>query len=147
MYEAVMPGRDEPGLKPGDYTIDLSATKDGKELGKTTLKFSVIPPADEMLKIAASPAIMEAIASETGGFHRPLAELPELLDSLIRSDPANAAAAQQRTVPLANTVRVALAAAGVDEPWPPSYDLPTQGLLVVVLLSLEWLMRRRWQLP
>lgn len=146
MYQVVLPEQGSPGFRPGDYTVELVARKDGKDLGRQTLKFSVVPPADEMLKIAANPELMEAVAGETGGYHRPLAELPELLETLVATDP-DAAKAVERTVPLSNAARAALAVVGIDHPWPKHLDLPTEGLLVISILAAEWILRRKWQLP
>ena len=53
MYELVVPNPDK-----GDYQLEVIATKDGKELGRQKLNFTVIPPADEMLKIAANPQLL-----------------------------------------------------------------------------------------
>jgi uncharacterized membrane protein len=146
-YELTLPPPGAAGLKPGDYAIDVSATKDGAPLGRQTLKFSVIPPDDEMTKIASNPALMEEIATDTGGNSRPLAELPELIDTLIQTDPSASVQTVQRTVPLSNTIRVLMAMTGHDAPWPAHSDLPMQGLLVLILLAGEWIMRRKWQLP
>jgi len=135
-----------PALDKGDYDAEVVATKDGKELGRQKLTFTVIPPADELLKIAANPKLMQEIADATKGFNYPLAQLPTLIDELIRSDP-NAVVARQETVPLANYVRAGLAFAGRPPHWPKKYDLPLQGFFVLALLTTEWILRRRWQLP
>lgn len=140
LYEVTLPGVDK-----GEWVAELSASKDGKELGRQELKFTVIPPADEMLKIAANPTAMRAIAEQTRGFSYPLPQLPVLLEQLIRSDP-NANAAKQRTLPLANTIRTLLVFMGCTPQWDKKYDLPMQGMLVVMLLAGEWVLRRRWQL-
>ncbi len=141
LYEATIPKPEK-----GDWVADIAATKEGKPLGNQSLKFTVIPPADEMLKLAANPKLLAAIADQTKGFHYNLAGLPTLLDELIARDPA-ANASVQRSIPLSNTIRAAMAAVGVLPDWPGRYDLPMQGLLVVVLLGGEWILRRRWQLP
>ncbi|MCY2951809.1 MAG: glutamine amidotransferase [Planctomycetota bacterium] len=130
----------------GDWTAELSATKDGKTVGKQTLKFTVIPPAGEMLKLAANPQLLAAIAEQTKGFQYELAQLPRLIDQLISMDKPSAAE-QARSVPLSNTLRAALELMGQRPEWDERYDLPTQGLLVLCLLAAEWIMRRRWQLP
>lgn len=140
MYEIVL-----PSPAKGEYSAELIATKDGKELGKHGLKFTVVPPADEMLKLAANPLLLGAIADRTHGLHVDLAQLPTLIDELIRSDPA-AGKSDQRSVPLSNFVRAGIAMTGGDPQWPRRYDLPTQGLLVILLLCGEWILRRRWQL-
>lgn len=132
-------------LDQGEWTAELVATKDGKELGRQTLRFTVIPPADEMLRLAANPTLMAEIAQQTRGFSYPLAQLPTLIDELIRTDPAPQAV--QRSIPLHNTVRTLLALAGRAPDWPRRYDLPVQAVLVVGLLVSEWMLRRKWQLP
>jgi hypothetical protein len=129
----------------GDWVIELSASKDGKELGKQELKFTVIPPAEEMLKLAANPALLAGIAQQTNGFNYELAQLPNLIEQLIRTG-APEAEARQETVPLANTLRALMALMGSNPKWPGKYDLPMQSGLVIVLLGIEWILRRRWQL-
>ncbi|MGH7214649.1 MAG: hypothetical protein ACREIT_07795, partial [Tepidisphaeraceae bacterium] len=141
MYDVTIPSLDK-----GEYLAELVATKDGKPIGRQALKFTVIPPADEMLKIAANPKLMREIAEATKGFTYPLAQFGALIDELIRNDP-NAVTAQQEVVPLANFLRSGLAAIGLNVHWKKKYDLPLQGLLVVAMLTSEWIMRRRWQLP
>jgi hypothetical protein len=141
LYEATI-----PTPAKGEWTVELSATKDGRELGRANLAFSVIPPAEEMLKLAANGQLLAAIAEQTGGFHYPLAQLPALIEQLIRTNPPAAQAVQQ-TIPLANVVRAVGAITGRVPQWERKYDLPTQGLLVIALLAAEWILRRRWQLP
>jgi len=89
---------------------------------------------------------MREIADTTGGYSRELEGLPEMLNQLIRSDP-HAVKSEQRAIPLANTFRTALNAASIDVDWPNKYDLPMQGFWVVCLLTGEWVLRRKWQLP
>jgi uncharacterized membrane protein len=141
MYEIVA-----SDLGKGEYHADLFATKDGKELGHSSLKFTVIPPADEMLKIAANPKTLAAIADETHGFHYDLAEFSTFIDQLIRGD-VQSTQASQKSVPLFSLVRIGATIAGAEPVWPGQYDLPMQGALVVICLTAEWFLRRRWQLP
>ncbi len=141
MYDVTIPNPEK-----GDWVAELVATKDGKELGRQTLKFTVIPPADEMLKIAANPNLLGQIAEQTRGFSYPLAQLPQLIDELIRADKTTATATQE-TIPLHNTIRTIVAATGSVPHWPKKYDLPMQAMLVIGLLAAEWILRRRWQLP
>ena len=123
----------------------MLAIKDGKELGRAELKFSVIPPADEFLKIAANPPLMREIAQATGGFSNSLDGLPAMLDQLIRSD-ASSQRPQEQALPLTNTVRALIAAVRSPPQWPKKYDLPMQAVLVAALLMTEWILRRKWQL-
>ncbi len=140
MYELIL-----PTLAKGEYEAELTAMKDNKELGRQKLKFTIIPPADEMLKIAANPKLLASIAAETRGFSYELGQLPALIDELIRSDP-NASVAQQKSIALSNAIRVAAVIAGKEPRWAARYDLPMQGILVFLLLAGEWFLRRRWQL-
>jgi uncharacterized membrane protein len=140
MYQIAM-----PSLGKGEYVATISATKDGKPLGTQQLKFSVIAPADEMLKVAANPALLRSIATATNGYAFELNQLPGLIDQLIRSDP-NAMQAKQQTVPLASFVRSGLALSGHPPQWSTTYDLPMQAALAIALLVAEWITRRRWQL-
>jgi len=141
LYDVTIPNPDK-----GDWLADLTATKDGKTLGTQQMKFTVIPPAEEMLKLAANPQLLAALAEQTRGFHYELAQLPKLIEQLIQADKPRATE-QAMSVPLSNTVRALLALAGRHPDWPEKYDLPTQGLLVLLLLAGEWMIRRRWQLP
>ncbi len=131
----------------GDYVIALVASKDGKELGKSQLKFTVIPPADEMLKLAANPGLLEQIAGKNKeGSYRDLPKLGELLDKLISAQ-KNIATVKTETVKMGNTLSSILAFTGHNPEWADKFDLPMQGGLVFVLLVMEWMLRRRWQLP
>ncbi len=141
MYELILPNPDK-----GDYSLDVVANKDGKELGRQSLGFTVIPPADEMLKIAANPQLLTAIANETHGYYDELGQFPQFIDQLIRNDP-KFGLPQQKSVPLDDYVRAIATWAGEDPGWDAKYDLPMQGLLMIVLLVSEWFLRRQWQLP
>ncbi len=140
MYGVIIPTPDK-----GEYTAEILASKDGKELGRRTLNFSVIPPAEEMLKLAADGKLLGEIASATGGFHYTLAQLPVLIDELVRL--GGAPVSRQQSAPLANTIKAGLVLLGADPQWPKRYDLPMQGLLVIALLTGEWILRRKWRLP
>jgi uncharacterized membrane protein len=140
LYDVTIPHPDK-----GDWTAELIAIKDKKDLGKQELKFTVIPPAEEMLKLAANPKLLRDIASETNGFHYELAQLPNLIDELIRQKPL--ATSREESIHLANAARALLAWMGHRPDWDEHYDLPMQGFLVMSLLTAEWILRRRWQLP
>jgi len=140
MYELLIPHPDQ-----GEWTMDLAATKDGKELGREQLKFTIIPPAEEMLKIAANPQLLAAVARATGGTAYDLPELPGLIDELIRTDRHNTGV-KQVFLPFDDFPKACLMLLGKDPTWPKIYDLPIQGLLVLLLLTTEWILRRAWQL-
>lgn len=141
MYEVTIPTPEK-----GDYDIELVASKEGKPLGKQNLQFTVIPPAEEMLKLAANPALLAQLADKTRGFHYRLEQLPTLIDELIKAD-KDAFVAKAESVRLSNWIRAAAAMSGNNPKWDKKYDLPMQGMLIIVLLACEWMLRRKWQLP
>jgi hypothetical protein len=140
MYELIVPNPDK-----GNYQLEVLATKDGKELGRQTIKFTVIPPADEMLKVAANPQLLASIADQTHGYHYELGQFPRFIDQLIRTDPTFGLP-QQQVVPLDNFARAAASGLGARVQWPQRYDFPIQGAMMIGLLIGEWFLRRRWQL-
>ena len=139
MYDLVIPHPEK-----GDWTAQLVAAKDGKPLGTQELKFTVIPPADEMLKLAANPKLLASIADATHGTHRDLAGFPQLLDELIRED--RTPPDKETSINLSNYIRALLTFTGHEPQWPRNVDLPMQAGLVIALLAFEWILRRRWQL-
>lgn len=141
MYDVTIPNPEK-----GDFELTMTATKDGKELGRQQLKFSVIAPADEMLKLAADPELLKQIANGTHGYYYELSQLGTLVQELIRTT-AGDTGLKQRTVPLHSFVRATAAATIGDPGWNKKFDLPTQGFLAVLILATEWFLRRRWQLP
>lgn len=132
-------------LDKGDWSAEVIATKDETALGKQKIEFSVVPPADEMLRLAADSKTMQQIATDTGGYAYPLAQLPQLIETLARKG-GEQALIQQRSVPLHSATRTILATVGVFPSWAQRFDLPMQTLIVLLLLLGEWVMRRRWQL-
>jgi hypothetical protein len=141
MYETTIPNPPK-----GDYTAQLIATKDGKELGRQELKFTVIPPADEMFKLAAQPKTLADIANATGGMAYRLDQMPLLIDQLAKADTSTAKPKEQ-SVPLDDTLRAVLSFTGRPPNWDHKYDLPIQAAFIVLLLGFEWTLRRYWQLP
>ncbi len=134
-----------PSPGNGDYAVEVVATKDGKEIGRQKLAFAVLPPADELTRLAADPKLLADVATETHGYHYDVGQFHDFVDQLVRSDPTFGKQ-QERVVPLADYPRAALAVVGLDRGWSAKYDLPVQGLLAVGLLVAEWVLRRRWQL-
>ena len=140
MYDLTLP---HPAK--GEYTAVLIGAKDGKELGRQALKFSVIPPADELLKIASNPALMHELAVQTHGSSYDINHFSDLVDEMIRNEPPSARQ-RQVSVRMANFFLSVPAIFGDYKDWPARYDLPLQALIVVPLLAVEWVLRRRWQL-
>jgi uncharacterized membrane protein len=141
MYDVTIPTPNK-----GEYELTLTATKDGKALGQQKLKYSVIAPADEMLKLAANPELLKQIATGTHGYYYELSQLGTLVQELVRTT-AGETGLKQRTVPLHSFVRATASATIGDPGWNKKYDLPLQGFLAILILTTEWFLRRRWQLP
>lgn len=138
LYEAVI-----PPMAQGNYVATVKAEKDGGVLGSSDVRFVVVPPQDEMLELSADPTLLRRIAAETRGSAYQLDRFPELVDELVRTE-ANTRP-EQVTARLASFPHAAGTLAGLRVGWPREYDLPMQGAIVVALLTVEWVLRRRWQ--
>lgn len=115
-------------LAPGDYSIHVSASKSGQELGQATIRFLVFDQDLELDNPAADPtllAMLSEITEDAGGRVVLPEELPELLEDF-----------QNR---------------------PPQYDVEIQSrmslwdnwpffLLVIAVFGLDWYLRKRWGL-
>ena len=133
-----------PQVDAGKWTMRLTASKDGKQLGEQELTFTVMPPADELVQLAAKPAVMADISRRTNGWSYPLARAPELFRQLMNSA-SDGAPVRHVVVPLSNAARWLPAAVGKPASWPLRYDLPMQAILILAILLAEWLLRRKWQ--
>lgn len=132
-------------LGKGDWSGQIIASKDGVEIGRKTVSFSVVWPDDEMARLVADGRLMQQIATTTGGYAYRLSQLHQLLETLSQKQ-GEQTWMRQRSVPLYSVVRTVLAGVGVFPSWPKSWDLPIQTSIVLTLLVSEWVLRRRWQL-
>jgi len=117
---------------PGDYVIQVQATRDGMELGSARAKFLVFTQDLEMSDPAADPQLLSLLARLTAEFGgRTLApeELPQLVRELRKRPPAVDVEVQSKWQ-LADTPA----------------DAGLFLVLVVVLLAGEWFLRKRWGL-
>jgi len=117
---------------PGDYRIELSATADGKIVGKTHAEFMVFDQDIELANPAADHEQLTRLASLTqahGG--RTLA--PEQLPDLIRQLDAER---QQFQVEVQTRWQLAGAAGSA---W-------LLFLALVTVLAVEWFLRKKWGL-
>ena len=120
VYEATY----QPQLA-GQFHITFGASKDAFDLGKDETDFSTLQAAGEMDKLASDPRTMNLIAQTTGGSAIELSGISALADRLAASAPE---AAEQ------NQHRYRL------------YHNSAFFLLFVAAFSVEWLLRRKWQL-
>jgi uncharacterized membrane protein len=123
MYEATAVAAFKPALA-GTYKVVYGATKDKTDLGRDETTFRVLPAAGEREVLAADPRTLELIAARTRGTAVDLSSVEALADRLLAGAPT---AGRAVIVPLSDA-RWCFAA-------------------FVGLVGLEWLLRRRWQLP
>jgi len=109
----------------GGFKVDFGATKDGDSLGADASNFSVLQAAGERDVLAAQPMTLQEIARTTGGSYVEIANISALADRLAAQAPESALATKT-IIPL-------------------SYPRPF-FLGFIVLLALEWFLRRKWQL-
>lgn len=111
--------------QPGDYTIRVTATQDGRELGAAKSRFLVVEQDLELDNPTADATLMENLATSSGG----KAIVPEELPALIRQLAANTQELEVQT----ETKRTFW------DTWP-------FFLVFVGLLGVEWYLRKRWGL-
>ena len=125
-------GRAGPFEQPGDYTIRVTAARNGNAIGITERQFAIQASDLELVDPAANPAQLEALAELTrdaGGRSLAPPELPELVRA-IGENPPNAQMEYQSKWQLTDT-------------WPVAWGL---FLIAIGLLSTEWGLRKRWGL-
>jgi hypothetical protein len=114
--------------EPGDYTIEVSAMKDGAKLGTARARFLVFEQDLELDNAAADPTLMASLAKITataGGKSLAPEELPVLINTIM-----------QRPIELEMETQVK------QTPW----DTWPFFLLFVGLMSVEWFLRKKWGL-
>ncbi len=112
----------------GAYRLEASATDDrGRSLGTDSLPITVLPHLAELDRLARDSDLLGRLATGHGGRYADIAALPELIDDMVRDCGLASAPAATPTI-----VKC--------------YNFPILFMLVVVLLTCEWLLRRRWQL-
>lgn len=111
--------------QPGDYAIEVSATRGGTLLGHGRARFLVYEQDLEMDNPVADPSLLAGLSEITGGESISPEELRPLLERL-------------RETPLDLQIETL----SKSEPW----DSWPFFVLVVVLLSSEWWLRKRWGL-
>jgi len=129
---------DRPGLYAGNFTPGgggryrlrfTAVDKAGASLGTDTLPLTVGGAGgehDRTRRIAEDDRLLEGIARRSTGRFRYLESAPETVDEILRAAPAAGTSAEARTVRL--------------------YNFTAGFLAFVVMMALEWFLRRRWQL-
>jgi uncharacterized membrane protein len=117
--------------EPGDYAIDVAATRQGQTLGSARAEFLVFDRDVELSNIAADPLFLDSLARETrhdGGRLVLPEQLPALLDEYVQKPKEY----EERQI------KWKLASTAADA-W-------AFFLTLVGALSLEWYLRKRWGL-
>ena len=110
---------------PGDYTVEVTATRDGKTLGTAKSRFTVLEQDLELDDSAAVPGVMDGLAAMTGGKSLAPEDLPRLIQRLAK-----------------DTASLAVRTESKQTLW----DTWTFFVLLVGLLGTEWYLRKRWGL-
>ena len=110
---------------PGDYTVEVTATRDGKTLGTAKTRFTVLEQDLELDDSAAVPGVMDGLATMTGGKSLAPEDLPRLIQRLTK-----------------DTESLAVPTETKQSLW----DTWIFFVLLVGLLGSEWYLRKRWGL-
>ncbi len=116
---------DAGALPAGRWSYEATATTAGASAGDDRGAFAVGAVADEFLHAGADPALMRQIAYRSGGRAVPLDSVGDFID-LLRRD----GRMEPRVVERATET--------------PLLDLPLLLGLIVVALTAEWVLRKRW---
>ena len=117
--------------EPGDYAVDVAATRQGQTLGSTRAEFLVFDRDVELSNIAADPLFLDSLARETRHEGGKLV-LPEQFPSVLGEYADRPKEYEERQI------KWKLASTGVDA-W-------AFLLTLVSALSIEWYLRKKWGL-
>jgi len=112
-------------VEPGDYSIEITAAREGESLGSARARFLVYQRDLELDNPAADPALLASLSSMTGGETLAPEQLPGWLEEL-----------KQRSQDLQIETQTSQT---LWDTWP--FFLLFAGLLIV-----EWWLRKRWGL-
>jgi Putative glutamine amidotransferase len=107
--------------KPGTYTSEVVAKHGDDEIGRDVLAFERIDGVAESFHTEQNRELLQKLADETGGRYWQPADLPRLPSEVSFSD---AGITTRETKDL--------------------WDMPIVFLLILALVSSEWLLRRKW---
>jgi uncharacterized membrane protein len=107
--------------KPGSYLVEMIAKRGNDELGRDTLTFRREDGVAENFRVEQNRELLEKLASETGGKYYKPEDASKLGKDISYSD-AGITVRETRDL----------------------WDMPIVFLLVLMLRSGEWLLRRKW---
>jgi hypothetical protein len=123
------PAADNPGVfhaawtadKPGSYLAEVTAEKGSQELGSDTFPFERIDGVAENFHTVQNRQLLEKLATETGGRYWKPDELSRLPSEISYSD-------------------AGISTRDIKELW----NMPVVFLWLLLLMAVEWLLRRKW---
>ncbi len=115
-------GLDAGTLPEGTYRFSATATREGAEIGEDAGSFVVGPVDAEFADVTADLPLLQQVAARTGGRAVPLDQLPAL------------------AAELAPLLQPTLVPTTIDDPL---WDAWPLLVLIVLLLTAEWVMRKR----
>jgi uncharacterized membrane protein len=107
--------------KPGSYLVEMTARRAGEELGRDTLTFQRQDGVAENFKVEQNRELLEKLASETGGRYYTPADAQKLGNDISYSE-AGITVRETRDL----------------------WDMPIVFVVLLLLRSGEWLLRRKW---
>ena len=107
--------------QPGDYLVEVVASRGGKELGRDIVTFRREDGAAEHFHTAQNRELLQKLSQETGGHYRGARDAAALPREIAYSE---AGVTEQETLDL--------------------WDMPALLLLAFGIRTAEWLLRRRW---
>jgi hypothetical protein len=110
---------------PGDYAIEVKASRRGQPIGTAKVRFLVSQRDVELDDASADADLMQDLASRTGGESLPSEQLSELIDRLL---------SQSKSLDI------------LQEKREPLWDKWPFFLILVGALGVEWYLRKRWGL-
>jgi uncharacterized membrane protein len=123
------PAPDTPGSfqadwnaeEPGSYLAEITAQRGGQEIGRDVVTFERMDGVAENFHTQQNRALLQQLASETGGSYWRPQDLSKLAGEIPYSE---AGITVRDTKPL--------------------WNMPAVFLVILLLLFAEWLLRRRW---
>jgi hypothetical protein len=110
---------------PGDYAVEVKASQKDKDLGTARARFLVFQQDLELDNASADAATLEGLSAMTGGQSLAPEQLPELINRLIE---------QTSTLEIQQETKKTF------------WDSWLFFLMLILLLSLDWYLRKSWGL-
>jgi hypothetical protein len=117
-------GEELTNLPEGTYRYTATGRKDGREIGTDRGEFSVGSSALEYIRLQADAELLRQLATRTEGTFRTARNLPQLAQDILAAPTVKPLVTERRTTA-------------------PLHRLLLPLLLVLALLSTEWVLRKR----